>query len=39
MWFRVGLMSISLFYLMGAIILLPAQMVFFKKDWIGSEKT
>ena len=35
---RAGLMSISAFYLMGAIILLPAQAVFFKKDWIGNEK-
>ncbi len=35
---RLGLMSIGGFYLMGAAILLPAQLWFFKKDWIGNEK-
>ena len=35
---RLGLMSIGVFYLAGAIILVPAQIWFFKKDWIGNEK-
>ena len=35
---RLGLMSIGAFYLMGAVILLPAQIWFFRKDWIGDEK-
>jgi len=35
---RLGLMSIGAFYLMGAVILLPAQIWFFRKDWIGNEK-
>ena len=35
---RTGIMSIGVFYLMGALILVPAQVWFFKKDWVGNEK-
>ena len=34
---RAGLMSIALFYLAGAAILVPAQIWFFKKDRVGNE--
>ena len=35
---RMGLMSIALFYLAGAVILVPAQIWFFKKDRIENEE-
>ena len=35
---RTGIMSIGVFYLLGALILVPAQVWFFKKDWVGNEK-
>jgi sugar phosphate permease len=35
---RAGLMSLGGFFLAGALILLPAQIWLFKKDWLGNEK-
>ena len=35
---RTGLMSTGAFFLAGALILVPAQIWFFKKDWLGNEK-
>lgn len=35
---RAGLMSLGAFYLLGAAILVPAEIWFFKKDWIGNGK-
>ena len=35
---RTGLMSTGAFFLAGALILVPAQIWFFKKDWVGNEK-
>lgn len=35
---RTGLASIGVFYLAGALLLVPAQLWFFKRDWIGNSK-
>lgn len=35
---RAGLMSLGAFFLLGALVLVPAQIWFFKKDWLGNEK-
>ena len=32
------LLCLGAFYLLGALLLMPAQLWFFKKDWIGNEK-
>jgi len=35
---RAGIMSLAAFFLAGAVVLVPAQIWFFRKDWIGNEK-
>lgn len=35
---RTGLASIGFFYLAGALLVVPAQLWFFKRDWIGNTK-
>jgi len=36
---RTGIMSLGAFYLLGALILMPAQLWFFKKDRIVNEES
>ena len=35
---RAGIMSLGAFFFVGALILVPAQIWFFKRDWVGNEK-